>query len=294
MTVSSMTGFARVESAHDGRRWTWEMKSVNGRSLEIRFRLPPGYDQIEPDLRKAASEVFARGTINAALALDKASSVAGLRLNETALDDALKMISSIRQRIDCEKPRAEGILNIRGLVVEDEGEGDEATQTAFAAALVTSFKDAASALKAARDAEGRNLAGALSHQIDEVERLADEARDHASATPGAIRARISAQLSELLAGGNIAEERLAQEAAFLAIKADVREELDRIVAHVVAARALLDDKEPVGRRFDFLTQEFNREANTLCSKAQDMGLKRLGLELKSVIDQMREQVQNIE
>ncbi|HXI87288.1 MAG TPA: YicC/YloC family endoribonuclease [Parvularculaceae bacterium] len=289
-----MTGFARVDGAENGRRWTWEAKSVNGRGLEVRFRLPPGHDYLEPDLRKFASEAFARGTLSATLTLDRTASGAVLRINEAALDEALKAVASIRARIDCEKPRAEGVLNIRGVLVEDEGDADDEARAHFAAALIASFRDVAAALKKARDGEGKALAAGLSHQIDEVERLASEARAHAAAVPGAIRQRIAAQLSELLAGGGLSEERVAQEAALLAIKADIREELDRLVAHVAAARALLKDKEPVGRRLDFLTQEFNREANTLCSKAQDMGLKRLGLDLKTVIDQMREQVQNIE
>lgn len=294
MPLSSMTGFARVEGAHNGRRWTWELKSVNGRGLELRLRLPPGYDYLEPELRKAAAAVFARGSLIATLSLDKTAGLAGLRINKAALDEALRMIEAIGARIDCAKPRAEGILNIRGVVEPDEGEGDEEARAAFAAALIASFQEAASALKASRDSEGDSLAAMVAGQIGEIERLTEEARAHAAASPDAIRARVETQLAEILAGAAIPEERIAQEAALIAIRADVREELDRLSAHIAGARALLGEKEPTGRRFDFLTQEFNREANTLCSKAQDMGLKRLGLDLKTVIDQMREQVQNIE
>lgn len=294
MTISSMTGFARVEGAHEGRRWTWELKSVNGRGLEMRFRLPPGLDALEPDLRKTASEFFSRASLNATLNLDKAAAGASLRLNEAALDEALAMIEEVRSRIECEKPRAEGVLNIRGVVESDDGSEDEAARAKFAAAVTASFRQAADALREARRAEGASLVGVLAGQIDMIEKLAGEARGHAAAAPDAIRARIAAQLDDLLAGAAVPQDRLAQEAALLAIKADVREELDRLDAHVAAARALLKDPEPVGRRLDFLTQEFNREANTLCSKAQDMGLKRLGLDLKTAVDRLREQVQNIE
>lgn len=294
MAISSMTGFARIEGAQDGRRWTWEIKSVNGRGLELRFRLPPGFDFLEPELRKAAAEAFSRGSFNATLNIDKTALGPALRINSEALDEAIRMIETIRGRIDCEKPRAEGILNVRGVVEQDESDQDEAARAAWANALISGFRKATAALQTARAAEGKNLAAALTAQIDGIERLELEARANAAASPEAMRARLAAQLAELTAGAGIAEERLAQEAALLAIKADIREELDRLVAHVAAARALLKNKEPVGRKLDFLTQEFNREANTLCSKAQDMALKRLGLDMKTVIDQMREQVQNIE
>lgn len=283
-----------MEGAHEGRRWTWELKSVNGRGLEMRLRLPPGYDALEPELKKAAAAVFSRGSLIATLTLDKTAGGAGLKINRAALGDALRMIEEIGQRLDCAKPRAEGILNIRGVAEYDEGEGDEESRAAFFTALTASFGEAARALKASRDKEGERLSETVASEIDDIERLAGSARAHAAAAPEAIRARIAAQLSELLAGAALPEERIAQEAALLAIKADVREELDRLDAHVGAARSLLAETGPTGRRLDFLTQEFNREANTLCSKAQDMGLKRLGLDLKTVIDQMREQVQNIE
>ncbi|MGE0408198.1 MAG: YicC/YloC family endoribonuclease [Amphiplicatus sp.] len=292
MTLSSMTGFARREDAHDGRRWSWELRSVNGRGLELRVRLPSGFDQLEAPLRKAAAAVFSRGSLNATLTLDRTAGGPALKINERALEEALRMIEAIRQRLDCEKPRAEGVLNIRGVVEQEDGEVDEAGRETLAAALVESFQKAAEALKAARDKEGESLAATLAAHVDAIERLVGAARANAATTPDFIRAKIAAQLAELTAG--LPEDRLAEEAALLAIKADVREELDRLAAHVVSARTLLKDNEPVGRRFEFLTQEFNREANTLCSKAQDLSLKRLGLELKTAIDQLREQVQNIE
>ncbi len=289
-----MTGFARSEGAHDGRRWAWELRSVNGRGLEMRFRVPPGLDHLEPALRKAAGELLARGSLNATLTVERALGGPTLRINEAALEEALRMVELVRTKIKCEAPRAEGVLNIRGVVEQDDGAEDPQAREAFGEAVVESFRRGAEALRATRVSEGRILTVALAALLDEIERLAGEARRHAAAGPEAIRARIALQLAELTASANIPEERLAQEAALLAIKADVREELDRLEAHIGAARALLKDSEPIGRRFDFLSQEFNREANTLCSKAQDLGLKRLGLELKTVIDQLREQVQNIE
>jgi uncharacterized protein (TIGR00255 family) len=294
MAISSMTGFARAEGEVDGRRWTWELRSVNGRGLEMRFRLPAGLEQVEPALRKAVGEFLARGSLNATLIVERAAGGPTLKINEAALDEALRMIEMIRTRIDCAAPRAEGVLNIRGVVEQEDGADDPEAREAFGAAIVEGFRQAAEALKAARAAEGKNLAVALGAQIDDIERLSSLARSNAAASPEAIRARLAAQLAELTAGANIPEDRLAQEAALIAIKSDVREEFDRLDAHIAAARALLNDKEPVGRRFEFLSQEFNREANTLCSKAQDLSLKRLGLELKTVIDQLREQVQNIE
>jgi uncharacterized protein (TIGR00255 family) len=259
----------------------------------MRFRLPPGFEQLEPDLRKIVSDAIARGSVSATLTLSREDSGAGLRINAEALNEALNMIEKIRKRVDCEKPRAEGILSLRGVIEQEDDAGDEDAKRALSSAIAGSFREAMKALKDARAVEGLALAEIVAAQVDEVERLVDRARASAAVGPAAIKARIAQQLDELLAGA-IAETRIAEEAALLAIRADVREELDRLKSHVSAARSLMSEKEAVGRRFDFLTQEFNREANTLCSKAQDMGLKTIGLDLKTVIDRMREQVQNIE
>lgn len=294
MTLSSMTGFARVDGAHEAWTWTWEVRSVNGRGLEMRFRLPPGHDGLEPSLRKAVADTFARGSINATLNLSRAPGVAALRINEAALEEALRMIERVRARVNCEKPRAEGVLGLRGVIEVDDGGGGEEARKAFFAALVAGFREALTALQEARRTEGKALFAIIADHIDEIDRLSSEARKSASISPEAIRDRLAVQLAELLSAAGVPEERLAQEAALLAIKSDVREELDRLKAHVESARDLLASADPIGRRLDFLMQEFNREANTLCSKAPDMALKRIGLDLKTVIDQMREQVQNIE
>ena len=289
-----MTGFARVEGAHESRRWTWELKSVNSRGLEIRARLPQGFDSLEPDLRKALREKISRGTINASLSLVSESAEPRYQVNETALQSAIDMVKKVGAEVNCDLPRAEGILALRGVIeTVDETESDE-ERKALMAALARSFDEAVDALAAARASEGDAMASVLNEQFDEIEKLTKDAAASAASGPQAIKAKISAQLEELLAGASLPEERLAQEAALLAVKADVREELDRLKSHIDAGRALLKEKGPVGRQLDFLTQEFNREANTLCSKAGGMGLKRIGLDLKKVIDQLREQVQNIE
>lgn len=292
--ISSMTGFARVEGAHGDRRWAWELKSVNGRGLELRARLPQGFDGLEPSLRKALQGVIKRGSINASLALASESAEPAYRVNDKALASAIAAVEKVRSSAKCDPPRAEGILALRGVMEPVDASENDEERASLNEAILTSFAEAAKALAVARVKEGAAMAEVLSAQLDEVEKLTASATKSAAAAPEALRTRISTQLEELLAGASIPEERLAQEAALLAVKADIREELDRLASHVKAGRALLKEKAPVGRQLDFLTQEFNREANTLCSKASDMTLKRVGLDLKKVIDQMREQVQNIE
>lgn len=293
MALSSMTGFARVDGALADTRWTWEIKSVNGRGVEPRFRLPPGYDFLEQDLRKSLTEKFSRGSFNVFLSLKGAAVEGAFSINRAALDSAIKLIDELRLRIDCDRPRPEGVLALRGVIDQETALDDEDARAALAAALKESFRGAVGALLDARRREGDALADLIARQLADIERLTGAARASAEAAPEAIRARIASQLSDLLTGA-VPPERLAEEAAMLALRADIREELDRLAAHVAAGRALLAENGAVGRKLDFLTQEFNREANTLCSKAQDMTLKRIGLDLKTTIDQMREQVQNVE
>lgn len=289
-----MTGFARVDGAHAGRSWVWELKSVNGRTFEPRLRLPAGFDRLEPALRKAASLRIARGNVSASLAFVSAPGDGVLRINETVLAEALRLIDNIGGRIACEKPRPEGILALRGVVESEEAGLDSESSTELDAAILSTFSKALEALQRMRSMEGAALAKVLRAQIDEIADLSRRARSHADAQPAAIRDRVRSQLDELLSEGAVPADRLAQEAALIALKADIREELDRLDAHVEAAREWLAGSEPAGRRLDFLGQECNREANTLCSKAQDISLKRLGLDLKSVVDQFREQAQNVE
>ncbi len=293
-SLASMTGFARTDGAHESWRWAWELKTVNNRGLEWRARLPSGFEALEPHLRKILKGKIARGSFNASLTIKTDVGDAPYRLNDAMLRQAITMIDHIRTQIECAPPQPEGVLGVKGVLEPVEDIVDESAMAALHEALARSFTTAVEALVAARRKEGESLFEVLTHQVDEVEILTAQAAAHAAATPAALKARIETQLKELLADGAVPEERLAQEAAMLAVKADIREEFDRLKSHVASARALLAKAGPVGRELDFLTQEFNREANTLCSKASDMDLKRIGLELKRVIDQIREQVQNVE
>ncbi|WP_425408492.1 YicC/YloC family endoribonuclease [Hyphococcus sp.] len=292
--LSSMTGFARADGAHDAWRWVWELRTVNSRGLEWRVRIPAGYESLDPGLRKAAKGKLSRGAFNATLSIHSEKSEAQYAVNEKMLRQAISMIEHIQAHMKCAPPQPEGVLAIKGVVELAEHDEDEADREALHAALLSSFERALDKLIDARRAEGGGLAATLTAQIDEIESLTAAAAAHAASAPAALKARLETQLKELLADSAVPQDRLAQEAALLAVKADVREELDRLKTHVSAARSLLNKAGPAGRELDFLTQEFNREANTLCSKASDMDLKRIGLDLKGVIDQMREQVQNVE
>ncbi len=294
MSVSSMTGFARIDGAQAGKRWTWELKSVNGRGLEMRFRLPAGFDDIEPALRTTITGRLTRGSVFANLQLSSTSGDMRMRLNKAALSDAIAAVEQIHAQIECGVPQAEGVLALRGVMEPAEDDLDETARAALNNKILKSFHEAVELLGKARAKEGAAMAGVVAGHIDEIETLSAKAGVEPGASLPAIRDRIAAQLAELIAEGALPEDRLAQEAALIAVKADVREELNRLSAHVDAARSLLRRGGAVGRELDFLTQELNRETNTLCSKAQNMDLKRIGLDLKKVIDQLREQVQNIE
>jgi uncharacterized protein (TIGR00255 family) len=291
-----MTGFARVEGALDGARWHWELRSVNGKGLDLRLRLPSGFDALEPKLKAIAQSAMKRGNVQANLQLTRENAANVPRLNEDVLKGVLAAVSRLRDhQIYLSDSTAEGILSLKGVMEMGEAEETEEARAALEEALAASFAEAVKALASARDEEGAKLGALLEGQVARIEELTGEAAASPAASAEAMRERLKRQVEELLgASPSLNEERLAQEAALLATKADVREELDRLGAHVEQARDLLASDEPVGRRLDFLTQEFNREANTLCSKAADVALTRIGLELKTVIDQLREQVQNVE
>jgi uncharacterized protein (TIGR00255 family) len=295
MTLSSMTGFARSEGSNAGASWHWEVRSVNGRGLELRLRLPPGFEVLEPRVREAAGRRLARGSIAISLNVQRDTTVSQIRLNEAVLGQVLSAIERIRGSGEFERPRPDTILGLRGVLEIAEREEDE-TQTAVQHnAVMGSFDLALDGLIEARAAEGRRLEPVLLSQLASIELVTDKVAKAPARSPEAIRARLKEQLGRLLdADPSLDETRLYQEAALLAQRADVDEELDRLRAHVAAARELIASSRPVGRKLDFLAQEFNREANTLCSKSNDVDVTRLGLELKAVIDQMREQVQNIE
>jgi len=296
MTVASMTGFAESAGSQGGLRWRWEAKSVNGRSLDMRLRIPPGYDGLEPPARKLAGERFLRGAFQISLTVEPETGTRGLSIDAAALASAVKIAREVAAETGLAPARVDGLLALKGVIVQDEGVAplDEKARGLRDAAILESLATAFDKLVKARGNEGAKLAALLESQIAEIERLVGEAANLAAAQPEALRARLSAQLQELLANAPVPPERLAQEVALLATRADVREELDRLTAHVQNARALMTEGKGVGRKLDFLAQEFNREANTLCSKSSDIALTRTGLALKAVIDQFREQAQNVE
>jgi len=293
--VSSMTGFARTDGADAGYSWSWELRSVNARGLDTRLRLPPGMDRIEARLRTAIAERFSRGTVSANLTLTRDQGATRLVVNEAVLDQVVRLAADLAGRLDAEKPRIDGLLAIRGVLDPAEDTDSEENRMRLENALVVSFAAAVGQLAAARSEEGARLAGLAGGHVEEIAALATAARAAAETQPAAIQQRLRTQLDALLgADPPLSEEKLAQEVALLAVKGDIREELDRLDAHVAGARDMLKSDEPIGRRLDFLCQEFNREANTLCSKAADIELTRIGLDLKAVIDRLREQVANIE
>ncbi len=293
--LASMTGFAQSEGESDGTSFLWEVRSVNGRGLDLRFRLPPGFDALEPGLREAAGKVLRRGNIAANLTIRRARA-ARPEPDPVMLDHVLALALALARRIPGgAPPRAEALLALPGVLrIDDERAPPDEGE---ARAILDGFGEALAGLLAARRAEGARLAALLGNILAEIADLHAEATALAQAQPEALRARLRDQLAALLRGGEtvpLHEERLAQEVALLATRADIREELDRLASHLAAAHALLDEPGAVGRRFDFLVQEFQREANTLCSKAATAALSACGLRLKAAIEQLREQVQNIE
>lgn len=291
--VASMTGFARIDGHGEGVSWTFEAKSVNGRSLDIRCRLPGGFDSIESTARAEIPKRIARGSINLTLTVARTAAIGQMRINRELLDQVLELAREI-EGAGAAPPRLDALLAIRGIIEPVEQE-DTDTRERTEAAVRGDLARTVDALAAARVSEGARLAEILTGQLAEIEALVTQASACAATQPAALREKLRSQIQALIdAIPAMAEERLAQEAALLIAKADVREELDRLRAHIEAARDLLAEGGAIGRRFDFLCQEFNREANTLCSKSADVELTRIGLSLKATIEQLREQVQNIE
>jgi len=295
MTVSSMTGYARADGALDGASWFWEARSVNNKGLDVRCRVPPGSDAIDAAARKAAAAVFARGALSLSLQLDRGERRVALKIDEAALEQVLALQDALGSRVDPAPPRLDALLAVRGIAETVEPAEDAAVAAAREKAILETLAEALDRLKSARAEEGARLLAVLREHLGNIERLTAAAAASAEAQPAMLRRRFEQQVADLLeARVGVGEERLAQEAALLAAKADVREEIDRLESHNEAARALLDGGGAIGRKLDFLCQELNREANTLCSKAADIALTRIGLDLKAAIEQLREQVQNVE
>jgi len=295
MSVASMTGFARSEGHADGLGWVWEIKSVNSKSLDLRCRLSAGYDALEPKLRVALADRLKRGAVNVSLTVTKSASSAPLRINRAALAEIMALAKEVAHETGAAPPRIDGLLALKGVLESSDEAADNPANEQRQAAMQRDFETALDALAAMRLAEGERLVPVLEARLAEITTLAGAAERTAAVQPAAAKARLKEQVAALLeAVPALPEERLAQEAALIVARGDVREELDRLVAHVDAARGLLKEGGAIGRRFDFLCQEFNREANTLASKSPDLALTRIALDLKAAIEQLREQVQNIE
>jgi uncharacterized protein (TIGR00255 family) len=295
MSIKSMTGFARAEGTLDGGTWHWEVRSVNGRGLDVRLRLPPGSEQLEPKVREVVGRHVTRGSLTISLASEWHDGGQEIRINERALAQVMVAAARVRTLTDAAPPRVDGLITIKGVLDVVERQEDAEQAAARGDIMLKSLDGAMVALVVARTAEGSRLAATLNAQLDEIERLVHIVEASPARTREAVEQRLKEQVARLMDATNgFDAARLHQEAVLLATRADVEEELQRLTSHISAARELIAENGAVGRKLDFLTQEFNREANTLCSKASDIEITRAGLALKTVIDQLREQVQNIE
>ncbi len=295
MALQSMTGFARREGTSGRGRWAWELRSVNGKGLDIRLRLPPGLERLEADARKAIAERLSRGNLQVSLSLSVEESRVEVVVNQDALTAVLALRDQLAGIVDPAPLKLESLMAVRGLVEFKEVEEDEEALAARDADIVAGLDAALGDLRDMRRQEGDALGKILLGQVATIETLTTAVERDPSRSPQEIAARLTTQVAMLLDGSSgLDRDRLHAEAALLATKADLREEIDRLKAHVAAARDLISKGGPVGRKLDFLAQEFNRESNTICSKSNAAAVTAAGIELKVVIDQFREQVQNLE
>jgi uncharacterized protein (TIGR00255 family) len=295
MALSSMTGFARSHGVSGTYAWSWEIKSVNSKGLDLKLRLPVGWDAIEPAVRTRAAGALARGSVFGNLSVSREGAPPIVRVNEPVLAAVLATFKGLAGKVEAAPPSLDGILSLKGVIEVGEAEENEEERRAAEAAIVQGFGQAVESLVGMRHVEGQVLGKLLAARLAEIATLSANAEAAPGRKPEAIKARLAEQVASLLEGSQRFDaDRLHQEAILLATKADIREELDRLAAHVAQARKLLADGGPVGRKLDFLSQELNRESNTLCAKANDVELTNIGLELKAVVEQFREQVQNLE
>jgi uncharacterized protein (TIGR00255 family) len=293
--LSSMTGYARAQGGVPGISFSVEIKTVNARGLDIRMRMTPGYDALEGEIRRRIGKALSRGSVTVNLNVDREGEGGRVVVNHEALSAVLGALREIAGQVDAHKPTLDGILGLKGVLEQHDAPLDPDAEEKFYAAIYEGVDSALGELRVSREAEGVHLGEILTSQVNEIARLRDLAGKHPGQSRDAALARLKGDIADLVAANaGLSEDRLAQEALLLATKADIREELDRLGAHVASARALLAEGGPVGRKLDFLSQEFNREANTLCSKSNAVDLTAIGLDLKAVIDQFREQVQNLE
>ncbi|MBL4800609.1 MAG: YicC family protein [Emcibacter sp.] len=295
MTLSSMTGFARVTGNWENYHWTWEIKSVNGRNLDVRCRTPVGLDGIEQMARKTMKNSIARGSVNINLQMNRETDGTSFKINQKMLDVLVEVATETAMKNHLPQPSLDALMGVREVIQYVEVQEDEETLKSRDMALNKSFSEALAAFKTAREVEGAAMQTVLGDLLDEIEQLVKQADSLAAEMPELIRKRYMDKVNALLDDkSGIDPERIAQEVVLLATKADIKEEIDRLYAHIDAGRKHIKTNGQVGRKLDFLTQEFNREANTLCSKASDIRMTDIGLSLKTSIDQFREQVQNIE
>jgi uncharacterized protein (TIGR00255 family) len=295
MALSSMTGFARGHGVSGSYAWAWEIKSVNAKGLDLRLRLPPGWDAVEVPARARAADKLARGTVYGTLSVSRHGVAPVVRINDAVLEAVLATASDLRKRVDALPPSVDGILALKGVIEVSEAQESEEERSAAETAVLAGFGEVVAGLADMRRHEGDALGRLLAARLSEMTALAARAESAAARRPDAVKARIAEQVAALLANTDRFDvDRLHQEAVLIAAKADVREELDRLVSHIAQAERLIGQGGAVGRRLDFLAQEFNREANTLCAKANDVELTNVGLELKLAVEQFREQVQNVE
>jgi uncharacterized protein (TIGR00255 family) len=295
MALSSMTGFARGHGVAGAYAWNWEIKSVNAKGFDLRFRLPPGWDGVEIGARTRAAARLARGTVYANLTVDRQGGSPTVKINDAVLNSVVAAINQLTGKIDAAAPTLDGILALKGVIEVTEEDERPEDHHAAELAIIAGFDQALTALVQMRNEEGAALGRLLGNRLDEIAALTARAEADPGRKPDAIKARLAEQVAALVAANErFDSDRLYQEAILLATKADIREELDRLVSHVAQAQKLLQEGGTVGRKLDFLAQELNRESNTLTAKANDLELTNIGLQLKGVVEQFREQVQNLE